>query len=130
MKDQPRNAESLIRATSIERQVMMEFFRNMGFIEPELFGTHVENDFCSILLHSWLVIESIFFTRLHSGQDKKQLYYPDESFIKLNEDNLVNYYKSNHSIRDPQLVARYTHFRMFILMEYTLGPARNCCKTF
>lgn len=115
MKDQPRNAESLIRATSIERQAMLEFFRNIGIIEPELFGTSAETNFCSILLHSWLVIESIFFTRLHSGQDKMQLYYPDESYLKLNEDNLINYYKSNHSIKDPELVARFEHFSWLLI---------------
>ncbi|KAI6176330.1 Steroidogenic factor 1, protein [Aphelenchoides bicaudatus] len=106
MKDQPRDAKSLIRATVIEKQVMQEYFRNVGIIEPELWGTPIETEFCSILLHSWLVFESVLFTRLHSGHEKKQLYYPDESFIKLNENNLVSYYKSNHSLRDPELVAR------------------------
>lgn len=109
MKDQPRNADSLIKATVIERNVMKEFFRNIGIIDSELLGTNIENEYCSILLHSWLVIESIFFTRLHSGHTKKQLYYPDESFLKVNEDNLLNYYKSNQSLMDPQLVARSSH---------------------
>jgi hypothetical protein len=85
MKDQPRNAESLIRATTIERNVMQDFLRNIGMIEPEIHGTIKESEFCAILFHSWLVTECIYFTRIHSGHTKKQLYYPDEVFYSHNK---------------------------------------------
>jgi hypothetical protein len=106
MKDQPRNAKSLIRATMIETLVMQEFVRNIGLIEPHQFGTNYEKELSSTLLHTWLVLESVFFSRMHCGQNTKKLYYVDESYIKLNDDYLFKYYNSNGSIRDPDLVAR------------------------
>ncbi|KAI6227330.1 Nuclear hormone receptor family member nhr-6 [Aphelenchoides fujianensis] len=106
MKNQPRNAESLIRATAIEKLVMMEFLRNVGLIEADQCNGQFESSICGVLLHTWLVCESIFFTRFHSGQSSKQLYYPDESFIRLDPDYLELYYRSNGSIRDPDLIAR------------------------
>ncbi|KAI6187527.1 Nuclear receptor domain-containing protein [Aphelenchoides besseyi] len=110
MKNQPRNATSLIRATAIESLTMRDYLRNVGLVESEQFDSHCENDLNAALLHTWLVCESVLFTRVHcSGQTKKQLYYADESFIQLNEDFLTDYYRSNSSLCDPDLVARSSY---------------------
>ncbi|KAI6236054.1 Steroidogenic factor 1, protein [Aphelenchoides besseyi] len=125
MRNQPRNATSLIRATAIERPTMREYLRNVGLIESEQYDSHFENELNAALLHTWLVCESILTTRVYD-ETKKQLYYADESFIQLNEDALREYYRSNSSLRDPDLIARSSYPLLTKVFESS-ELLKECC---
>lgn len=55
---------------------------------------------------TWIASESLFSTVRHRGFRSKRTYFIDDSFLKYNEDFVINYYCQYGPLLDPLIVAR------------------------
>ncbi|KAI6226153.1 hypothetical protein M3Y99_01324500 [Aphelenchoides fujianensis] len=102
------------RAVRAEAPTLREFLRSVRF-----FGAPDEDAVCSETFFLWVVLEMIANTRAHGGHQTRRMFYVDSSSLHVNEDRILDFYRPNQQLMNPDFIARHA----LVLFEEVLHAA-------
>jgi hypothetical protein len=100
-----KSADSMLKANNAEVTVLQNFLYNSGLITPEDRRTGFAARFLQSSLMTWITCESLYTNIKQLSFRTNRCYFLDDSYITLNEDQVLNYYRG-YKLLWPEEVTR------------------------
>lgn len=88
-----KSADSMLKANNAEVTVLQSFLYNSGLITPEDRKNGFAARFLQESLMTWITCESLYTNIKQLSFRTNRCYFLDDSYITLNEDQVLNYYR-------------------------------------
>ncbi|KAI6176300.1 putative Nuclear hormone receptor,putative [Aphelenchoides bicaudatus] len=93
MSNTVKSADSMLKANNAEIAVLQSFLHNSGLITPEDRKSGFANRFLQSTLMTWITCESLYANIKQLSFRTNRCYFLDDSYITLNEDQVLSYYR-------------------------------------
>lgn len=114
MSNTVKTADSMLKANNAETYVLQAFLYNSGLITIE----DKKNGFASKMLQTslmtWITCESLYSNIKQLSFRSNRCYFLDDSYINLNEDQVLNYYCGYHLLYPTEVTKNSLKFYTMI----------------
>ncbi|KAI6212301.1 hypothetical protein M3Y94_00004700 [Aphelenchoides besseyi] len=106
MSNTIKTADSMLKANSAEIHVLSDFLFNSELITNDDKQSGFASQMIQSSLLTWITVESLYTNIKHLSFRSNRCYFLDDSFIPVNEDQILSYYRG-YSLLFPEEVTRH-----------------------
>jgi hypothetical protein len=100
------DADSTAMALRAEFRVVSEYLHACGLIKQGISASCLQA-LAKDCLYTWMIYEGALNTVRNAGHQIKRVFFIDESYLPVNEDKVLEFYKTDQRVGDAETVARY-----------------------